>query len=378
MRGEPFVKPTFYRPTWAEINLEHIAYNIKQMKQRLSSSTKIMAVVKANGYGHGAIEVAKTALKSGAEAVAVALLEEAVELRKANINVPILVLGRTEPIYAGVASEYDVTLSVFQADWFEVAEEYIEQKPLKVHLEVDTGMNRTGLKTLTELNACLQTLSHKPSIELTGVYTHFATADEQDPTYMNEQIEKFEDLLQVFSERSQSSLAVHISNSAASIRLDNDMFQYIRFGVSMYGMYPSNYIKESNNIVLKPAFSLHTKIIAVKQIKQGETVSYGQTFVAPEDMWLATIPIGYGDGWIRKLSGIEVLVNGKRMKIVGRICMDQCMIALDKPYPIGEEVILIGKQHDEEIKTEEVANYLDTINYEITCQISARVPRIYT
>lgn len=378
MRGEPFVKPIFYRPTWAEINLEHIAYNIKQMKQRLSSSTKVMAVVKADGYGHGAIEVAKTALNSGAEALAVALLEEAVELRKAQIDAPILVLGRTDPAYAGIASEFDITLSVFQTEWFTSAQPYIQDQPLKVHVEVDSGMNRTGLKTVRELQDCLETLSQMSCLELTGVYTHFATADEQDPSYLNEQIKTFEHVLQGFSNRKESALAVHISNSAASIRLDNQMYQYIRFGVSMYGMYPSDYIKASSDIELRPAFSLHTKIIAVKQIKKGETVSYGQIFEAPEDMWLATIPIGYGDGWLRKLTGIEVLIDGKRMKIVGRICMDQCMIALDQAYPIGEDVTLIGKQQDEEIKVEEIAHYLETINYEITCQISARVPRVYT
>lgn len=366
-----------YRPTWAEIDLEHIAYNIKEVQSILPTHTQIMAVVKANAYGHGAVEVAHKALQSGANALAVALLEEAIELREAGIVAPILVLGRTDPAYVEIASHHDITLTVFQKEWLEVASTCLKTGNLKIHLEIDTGMNRTGLKCKNELVLFLEELSQTKRIYLTGVYTHFASSDEADAQPMRMQQDKFEMLLKVLDENWEEPIEVHTANSAASIRCPNKMQHYIRFGVAMYGLYPSAYIQESTEVVLKPVMTLQTKLVAVKQIKAGESVSYGATFTAEQDMWLGTIPIGYADGWSRNLQGMTVLVNGEFRQIVGRICMDQCMIELDGPYPIGEAVMLIGRQKSAEITMEDVAKYLATINYEIPCQISARVPRVY-
>ncbi|MBY7142387.1 alanine racemase [Virgibacillus sp. NKC19-3] len=368
----------FYRDTWVEVNLDAIAYNIEQMKEKLPESSNIIAVVKADGYGHGSVPVAKRALEAGANALAVALLEEALVLRKAGIEASILVLGRTPPEAAPVAADQDITLTFFQEEWLREVETYKLDKNLKVHMKWDTGMGRIGIRNQKELKQMLDALNENPSIYLTGVFTHFATADEEDLTYFYEQKERFDAFLAFFKEYWPYEVAIHIGNSAASIRLPEDMYDFIRFGISMYGLYPSGAVKAKGEIDLKQAFSLHSRLISVKRIAPGESVSYGATYTAKQCEWIGTIPIGYGDGWIRKLQGASVLVDGKRMPIVGRICMDQTMIQLDREYPIGTKVTLIGAQDGDVIDMDEIANYVDTINYEIPCIINNRVPRIYT
>ncbi|WP_449354419.1 alanine racemase [Virgibacillus natechei] len=368
----------FYRDTWVEINLDAIAYNIGQMKEKLPESSNIIAVVKADGYGHGSVPVAKRALEAGAKALAVALLEEALVLREAGIDAPILVLGRTPPKAAPVAAEKDITLTFFQEEWLQEVNTYSLDKNLKLHMKWDTGMGRIGIRTEKELKNILDALNKNPSIYLTGVFTHFATADEEDLTYFHEQKARFEELWNFFKQNWPHDVSIHIGNSAASIRLPEEMYDYIRFGISMYGLYPSGVVKAKRQIDLKQAFSLHSSLIHVKRIVPGESVSYGATYTAEKHEWIGTIPIGYGDGWIRKLQGISVLVDGKRMPIVGRICMDQTMIQLDREYPIDTKVTLIGKQDNDFIEMDEVADYVDTINYEIPCIINNRVPRIYT
>lgn len=352
-----------------------------QMKEKLTPSTKLIAVVKANAYGHGAIEVAKRALDSGASALAVALLEEAAELRSAGIEAPILVLGRVAPQFAPAACKIGATLTVFQPEWLKEAKtELIRadcRQKLKVHLELDTGMSRTGIRSLSALEACLEELKDNPRIYLSGVYTHFATADEENSALYDAQIERFKKSAAWLEENWPHPVALHISNSAASIQHTEDAMDFIRYGVGMYGLYPSPYIKEQRQILLRPAFSLHSELIEVKQVRKGETVSYGATYTAEDDEWIGTVPVGYADGWIRKLQGASVLVGGKRMPIVGRICMDQFMIRLDEAYPVGESVTLIGKQGNEEITMDELAEKLETIVYEIPCMIGARIPRVY-
>ncbi|MBP1971460.1 alanine racemase [Virgibacillus natechei] len=368
---------TIYRDTWVEVDLDAIEYNIKQMKEKLPADSNIIAVVKADGYGHGSVQVAKKALQAGAKALAVALLEEALLLREASIDVPILVLGRVPPRGALIASEHDITLTFFQKEWLQEVNTYSFTKNLKLHMKWDTGMGRIGIRTEDELKGTLNALNENPNIYLTGVYTHFATADEKDLTYFYEQKDRFNKFWNVFKELWPHEVDIHIGNSAASIRLPNEMKDYIRFGISMYGLYPSNSVKEEKEIDLKQAFSLHSRFIHVKKLAPGESVSYGGTYTAEEEEYIGTIPIGYGDGWIRKLQGISVLVEGKRMPIIGRICMDQTMIRLDREYPVGTHVTLIGEQDNEVIEMDEIANYLDTINYEIPCIINHRVPRIY-
>ncbi|GGA92685.1 alanine racemase [Ornithinibacillus halotolerans] len=366
-----------YRETWAEINLDAIKYNITQIKEKLPQDSNIIAVVKANAYGHGIVPVAKKALESGANALAVAILEEAIILRNSSITVPILVLGWVPAKYVPIAAKYQITLTVFRKDWLEEVKQLSLQRPVSVHIKLDTGMGRIGLRSDEELISILQEIDNNNDINLTGIFTHFATADEKDLEYFERQIKRLEELLDVFYKHWRSPVTVHIGNSAASVRFPEKMHNSIRFGISMYGLYPSKIVKEENNITLKPAFSLHSKLINVKKIAKGESVSYGRTYIASEDEWIGTIPIGYGDGWTRKLQGMSVLVNNRKMPIVGRICMDQMMIRLDKAYEIGTTVTLIGKQGNELIEIDDIADYLETINYEIPCMINERVPRFY-
>ena len=371
------MKHNIYRETWAEIDLDAIGYNLKQMKQKLPQHCNIIAVVKANGYGHGAVQIARKALQSGAVALAVALLEEALILREAGIVAPILVFGRISPEAAAVAAEQDITVSLYQSEWIQEVNHQTLPQDLKVHLVLDTGMARVGLRTEEELTELLDKLKQSSNIKLTGIFTHFATADEADLTYFRKQQSRLEQLLEVLHSQWPEPVAVHTGNSAASIRFPKEMQHYIRFGVSMYGLYPSKVVKAEQTISLKPAFSLHSKLIHTKQIDPGYSVSYGATFTAEEQEWIGTIPIGYGDGWIRKIQGLEVLVDGKRMPIVGRICMDMMMVRLDREYPVGTKVTLIGKQKDAVIEMDDLADHLDTINYEIPCMINGRVPRVY-
>lgn len=367
----------FYRDTWIEINLETIKYNITQMKEKLPQDSNIIAVVKANAYGHGMVPVAKKAIESGANGLAVALLEEALTLREASIKVPILVLGWVPPQFAPLAAENNITLSVFQKDWLAEVTRYEVEKPLQLHLKLDTGMGRIGLRKEEEIASLLGEIKDNPKVRLTGIFTHFATADEADLDFFHQQNARFEQLLSVFKENWEEPVTIHIGNSAASIRFPNNMHNCIRFGISMYGLYPSAIVKEEQAIKLKPAFSLHSKLVHVKKLTKGESVSYGRTYIAQADEWIGTIPIGYGDGWNRRLQGMDVLVEGKRLPIVGRICMDQLMIKLDREYEIGTKVTLIGKQGNATIEMDEVAEYLGTINYEVPCMLNERIPRVY-
>lgn len=366
-----------YRNTWVEVNLDAIGHNVQQMKQLLSKKTRIIAVVKADGYGHGAVEVANRAIASGANALAVAIMEEALELRDAGITVPILVFGWVAPSDTPVAAENDLTLTCFQKDWIEQVKSYSFSRPLKVQMIWDTGMGRVGVRKESDLEDLTIELADATAIRLTGVYTHFATADEKEFTYFYEQQSRFQSLWQTFTKHWNKPVAVHTGNSAAAMRFPNEMYHFIRFGISMYGLYPSDTIKQEDIIPLRQAFSLHSRLIHVKEVEAGESISYGVTYTAASKEWIGTIPIGYADGWFRKLQGFEVLVDGKRMPIVGKVCMDQTMIRLDGCYPLGTKVTLIGKQQDEEIGMDELADYLDTVNYEIPCNITKRVPRFY-
>ncbi|HEX6594124.1 MAG TPA: alanine racemase, partial [Bacillota bacterium] len=292
---------TVYRGTWAEIDLACIEHNVVQMKRKLPRHTEMIAVVKADGYGHGSVRVAKKALEAGAKALAVALLEEALVLREASIKAPILVLGWVSPKYVPIASKHDITLTFFQTEWLDEAGRQSLPKPLKLHMKWDTGMGRIGIRTKDELNDVLHQLKKYPSLSLTGIYTHFATADEKDLTFFYEQNERFDDLLQEFKQLWSQPVMIHIGNSAASIRFPQRMHNYIRFGISMYGLYPSKAVQEEDRIELAEAFSLHSQLIHIKKVPAGTTISYGKTFTTEKDEWIGTIPIGYGDGWIRKL-----------------------------------------------------------------------------
>ena len=366
----------FYRDTWAEINLDHIHENISAMKKRLPAGVSLFAVVKANAYGHGDYEVAQTALQAGAEFLCVAFLDEALALREKGITAPILVLGASRPENAGLAAELGISLTVFEKEWLDAAKSSLRahRQLLNVHVKVDSGMGRIGIRNKSQLKELEQIIESEECFSFQGIFTHFATADELNTDYYDKQMGKFTEMLSSLTVRPPY---VHAANSAASLRFQEASFNAIRMGITMYGLSPSTEIRPILPFALKEAMSLKTKIVAVKQLEEGECVSYGATYTTEGREWIATLPIGYADGWIHKLQGQEVLVDGIRMPIVGRICMDQCMIKLPKSYPIGTEVTLIGADRDDVIPVDEIAERLETINYEVTCMMGARVPRVY-
>ncbi len=247
-----------------------------------------------------------------------------------------------------------------------------------MHLKIDTGMGRLGVRTKEELHETMKIIASHSGFVLDGVFTHFATADELNSSYFEEQYTFFEEMVRIVKEYNFTPPMIHCANSAALLRRPKDIFNGVRLGISMYGLSPSEELKEVLPIPLKQAFSLHSRIVHVKKVKKGSHISYGATYEAKEDEWIATIPVGYADGWIRKLSNFEVLVDGVKVPIVGRICMDQLMIKLPKMYKMGTKVTFIGKQKGAEITIDEVAKHLETINYEIPCMVAARVPRVYT
>ncbi|MCY8044740.1 alanine racemase [Bacillus haynesii] len=369
------LKP-FYRKTWAEIDLTALKENVRNMKRHIGEHVHLMAVVKANAYGHGDAQVAKAALAEGASILAVALLDEALSLRAQGIEEPILVLGAVPPEYTSIAAEKRIIVTGYSVGWLKDVLGFLDETeaPLEYHLKIDTGMGRLGCKSEEEIKEMMEMTEASDKLNCTGVFTHFATADEKDTDYFDMQLDRFKELI---SSLPLDRLMVHSSNSAAGLRFREQLFNAVRFGIGMYGLAPSTEIKDELPFRLREVFSLHTELTHVKKIKKGESVSYGATYTAERDEWIGTVPVGYADGWLRRLAGTEVLIDGKRQKIAGRICMDQFMISLAEEYPVGTKVTLIGKQQDEWISVDEIAQNLQTINYEITCMISSRVPRMF-
>lgn len=363
----------YYRPTFIKVNLQAIQNNIKRLQEILPEHTGVIAVVKANGYGHGDIAVAQAALKAGANLLAVATPEEALRLREAGIQADILLLGTSPLSFLEEASKHNITLTAYSYEWLNATRNL--QSPLKLHIKIDSGMGRIGFTEETELEQALAFIRERDWLHVTGVFTHFATADEEEQTVFQQQVSRFEKLLNVFELR---PTLVHTSNSAATLIYPDQHWNAVRFGISMYGIAPSPWVNGELPFPLEKALTVHTEVTHVKKVPKGSTIGYGATYVAPSDEWIATIPIGYADGLLRKLHNQSVLIKGKKMPIVGKICMDQCMIRLDEKVKIGEKVVLIGKQETEEILIEEWAEALETIPYEVCCTFSNRIPRIYS
>lgn len=369
----------FYRDTWAEIDLDAIRENAAAIKSTLPAAVEFMAVVKANGYGHGALETAEEALKAGAGFLGTALLDEALDLRAKGITAPILVLGVTRPQDVPTAAAEDITLTAFQEEWIKEASDALEGTGavLSLHVKLDSGMNRIGMKSKEEISRFAAAVSASPSIEVTGMYTHLAAADELDRNFTLKQLEQFRCMGEQLEEELGRPVACrHAANSAGTLLYPEAGLNMVRVGISMYGLAPSPAVKPLLPVKLKEAFSLHSRITHVKKLQAGESISYGRTYTASEEEWIATVPIGYADGWIRANQGGDVLVDGKRAPIVGRICMDQMLIKLEHPAAVDTHVTLIGGQGTEFISVEEIAARLETISYEIPCIISARVPRV--
>lgn len=365
-----------FRPTKAIINLNAIQHNVKQLKNHLKPNVHIIAVVKANAYGHGDIEVARAAIKAGASMLAVATPEEALHIREFIPQIDILVLGYSPITFASYAAKQNISLTVYSVEW---VKQLLSQgdliKALKLHIKIDTGMGRIGVTSIEELLELYDTINSSDQLVVDGAFTHFATADEEDEMYFKQQVNLFE---QYIDQLPQKPRIVHAANTATMLIKDEHLqFDAVRFGISMYGLAPSDFVKTKIPFPLQPAFTLETELVAVKRLLPGQFVGYGATFTVEQPIYVGTLPIGYADGLIRQYSGQHVLIDGNRVPIIGRICMDQCMIFLPKAYNIGEKVTLIGKQNEEEITIDEWANKVNTINYEVPCTITARVPRIF-
>jgi alanine racemase len=369
------------RPAYAEINLDNLANNIREVRRLAGKEAQVMAVIKADGYGHGATRIAQTLLDNGANRLAVAVLDEAIELRKAGFEVPIFVLGYTQPERAEEVVKYDLEQSVYS---FETAEALsknamIQKKTVLVHIKVDTGMGRIGLQADKDSVEIIKNIHALPGLEIKGIFTHFAVADEVDKSYTQMQFEKFKWICSELETQGINIEIKHCGNSATIIDLPDMHLNMVRAGIMLYGLAPSTDVM-LNKLELKEVMSLKVRISHVKEIEAGQSVSYGRKFIADKKVKIASLPIGYADGYTRMLSGkAEALVKGKRVPVVGRICMDQCMIDVTgiDDIKVGDEVVLFGQQGDSFISIDEVAEKLGTINYEIVCMISRRVPRVY-
>ncbi|RKN82165.1 alanine racemase [Paenibacillus ginsengarvi] len=370
---------TFYRPTWVEVSLDALSHNIRAFRQVLPAEMALMAVVKADAYGHGAIKVAQEAMGCGVDYIGVAFLDEGLELRRAGINAPILVLGYTPPEGLRTAIDHDITLTVFHEELW-AALETVGDGKLKVHIKIDTGMGRIGLQADEEAISYVERALRHPSLDVEGIYTHFASADETDKSYTLEQYAKYERVIAYFRDNGVSFRYMHTGNSAAAIDCPELSYNMIRLGIAMYGLYPSGEVNHAS-IRLEPVMSIKTKMSHIKKLPAGSGISYGVIYRTEGEETIGTLPIGYADGYSRMLSQkVQALVRGRRVPIVGRICMDQCMADISAiPNPTKEEeVVLLGRQGGESVTAEELAELLGTINYEITCMVSHRVPRVYT
>ncbi|RRK10360.1 alanine racemase [Lactiplantibacillus garii] len=367
-----------HRHTQVTVDLQAIKNNIKTEMDRKDPLTELWAVVKANGYGHGIIQVAQAAKQAGATGFCVAILDEALALRAAGITEPILVLGITEPEYAPLIAEKDISVAVGSLDWLQTAKHILAANqvrvPLHVHLALDTGMGRIGFQTPTELAAAVATLREpQTAFDFEGIFTHFATADQADDTYFTHQLDNWKKLIAAVDELPKY---VHVSNSATSLWHQACNGNVVRFGVALYGLNPSGR-ELSAPYSLQPALSLTAQLSFVKKLAKGKSISYGATYTAAKDEWIGTVPIGYADGYERRLQGFHVLVDGHVCEIVGRVCMDQMMVRLPHEVPVGTKVTLVGTDGDQTISLQDIADYCGTIHYEIACGIAPRVPRVY-
>ena len=372
---------------WVEIDLDSVAHNIREIKKCLKPDVRLMATVKADAYGHGVCETAKTILENGADALAVAFIDEAIELRQYGITVPILILGNSPQASIDDILEYDITPAVFTMEFAKALSKRaaLTGRTVNVHIKVDTGMHRIGFLYSSNAEECAKTIenilevSKLPGIKIEGIFSHFSTSDEEDTAYTLAQLENFKELTEKLENSGLKIPLKHIANSAAIIKYPEAQFDMVRAGVIMYGMYPSDWVKNSG-VKLKPAMSFKTRIVSIKTLQKGSGISYGKTYITDQTKKIATISVGYADGYSRVFSGkVNVLVDGKKVKQLGRICMDQCMIDVTtvNNIDIGDVVTLFGVGDGGSIPIEELADVMGTINYEVSCMIGRRIPRVY-
>ncbi|MCH5210981.1 MAG: alanine racemase [Oscillospiraceae bacterium] len=368
--------------TWAEVDLDAIAHNIKEIRKITNPNAQIMAVVKADAYGHGFLEVTRTLLENGADRLAVAVLQEGKQLRSRGVTVPILILGASGEETVEDLINFDITPSVFSYEFAKTLSYEAERKEkvTKIHIKIDTGMSRIGFlagDNNEEIVEEIIKISKLPYIEIEGIFSHFAASDETDKTYTLMQYKRFIEVCNALKDRGLDIPIRHICNSAGIMMYPEMHLDMVRPGVILYGMYPSDEVDKSR-LNLIPAMTLKSTVTHVKEVPKDRGVSYGREYITDKRTKIATVPIGYADGYLRKLAREgKMIVNGEKVPIIGRICMDQCMIDVTNVYTIdrGDEVIIFGR---EGVTIDDLAAWLDTINYEVACVIGKRIPRIYT
>lgn len=365
-----------HRKAYIKVDLDVIRQNIKYELTRMEKDQELFAVVKANAYGHGLVPVARAAKQAGATGFCVAVIDEGVALREAGLTETILILGVTPSEYAPYLAEYDLSTAVGDLEYLQQAYPLLKQsgQKLRVHLALDTGMGRIGFRDRVTLLEAINFLQeHAAQFEFEGIFTHFATADAKDTTHYKYQVARFEELMQVVENRPRY---VHVANSAAAVWHKDCGGNVVRFGITMYGLNPSG-----TDLPLPakfhPALSFESELIAVKQLAPGDGVGYGKTYTAKEHEWIGTVPVGYADGWLRRMQGYHVLVGDELCEIVGRVCMDQFMVKLPHEFPLKTKVTLLSNEKDSPQSLQNAAAYADTITYEILCGLTERVPRYY-
>ena len=371
--------PGIHRPAAVYVNLAAIRQNIKEEIKHLRPDQKLFAVIKANAYGHGAVRVAQEAVKVGVSGFCVAILDEALELRRAGIIQPILVLGVTPVKYALLAAVNGISLTVPNLKWLQGAEPELSQNhlQLKIHLAVDSGMGRIGFSEDDEFIAANDFLLNNSNFNVEGMFTHFASADSNDDSYFLNQVDRFAHFKKLLKLKPRW---IHVDNTAASVFNKKVHSDLVRFGIGIYGLNPSSNPAGPNlktAIKLKPAMSFVSELVQVHTIHKGQGVGYGSTYIADQDEIIGTVPVGYADGFIRKFQGFKIKVGSEYCPIVGRVCMDQLMVKLPCEMAVGTKVILISNDPDAPNSIKKAADYVDSIHYEVACLLDDRLPRKY-
>ncbi len=380
--------------TWAQIDLGAIAHNVGELRRLTHPDARLMAIVKADAYGHGAIRVTRAALASGADALGVARIDEGIELRRAGVEAPLLIMGHTLPGRAVDLIRYNLTQTVYTLAAARALDEAARTagRTITVHLKIDTGMGRLGMvpdewacddaddcAANRKIIADIERIMRLGGLDVEGIMTHFAKADEHDKTFTHRQLERFTTLIDQLKQNGIEFTVRHAANSAGIIDLPESHFDMVRAGISMYGLRPSDEV-HLDRLVLKPAMTLNSTLINLKTVPAGFTVSYGATHRTARPTCIGTVAIGYADGFSRAMSNTgHMLVRGERAPIVGRICMDLTMLDVGHitSAALGDTVTVFGRQDQAEIPADEVAGHLNTINYEITASITSRVARVY-
>lgn len=372
------------RPVWVEINLNNLKNNVREIKKHIKPKTEIMAVVKADAYGHGAIGIIKTLKEEGIKRFAVAVLSEAIEIRNVDKEVQIMLLGYTPDANLEELISWGITPTIYSLRQAKVLDQLAKEKNKKVaiHINLDTGMHRVGLPIKYRTVEVIKEISEMENIYLEGVYTHFAVADEADKWYTKKQVKDFEYIIDELEKLGVEIPIKHVSNSAAILDLPEFNYDMVRAGLLMYGHYPSEVQEKDRVIDLKQVMSLHSKIYHIRTLEKGESISYGLTYTVNRKSKTGLIPIGYADGYFRRLSNkARIIIKGKNAvaKVAGAVCMDKFVVDITGLENVkgGDEVILFGEDEYHSVTPEELADILETINYEVLCAVSKRVPRVY-